>query len=241
MSAFVSGWLAPFRGWVHLLQRPRLWPLAAIPILLNVLVLVLVAWGWIRIVEPWMIEALRSTGSWWESAAEWIVRVLLWIAMLPVLLLSYLLLAGVLGGPFNEALSFRVAKEMLGDRNVEAPQRSVLDSILLAIRIESGNLLVSLVGAILAVLISLSFPPIGPIIGTVISWWLAGYPFLSYPFDIRGRPLRSKLNRMSSNILETTGFGLAVWLLLFPIVTLPFVAPCAVVGATLLHPDGRTD
>ena len=72
-----------------------------------------------------------------------------------------------------------------------------------------------------------------------LAWFLAGFDFIAYPFDRRAMKLRRKLGIALRNLPTTLGFGLAVSLMLLPVVTLPFAAPCAVAGAALLFPGGR--
>ena len=239
--AFIEGFLAPFRGFFRLVARPAWWPLAAVPIVINVVLLAVLAWVWTVHVAPWAIESVRQGSAWWAEAAEWVVTLLVWVLLMPALILGWLLFAGILGGPFNEALCIKAAKDALGDAFVPPPSRSIFGSVVLAVRVESGNLVVSVLGGLVAFLLGFFFPPIGPVVGGVLFWWLAGYPFLSYPHDVGGRRTRDKLRRFVERPLMTIGFGLAVWILLLPIVTLPFVAPCAVIGSTLIQPRALSE
>jgi uncharacterized protein involved in cysteine biosynthesis len=136
---FVDGFLAPFRGFFRLVARPAWWPLAAIPVMVNVVLLAVGVWLWSTHVVPWAVDALRAGSGWWAEAAEWATTLAVWVLLLPLLFLGWLLFAGVLGGPFNEALCVRAAKDALGDAFVAPPERSIFGSIALAVRVESGN------------------------------------------------------------------------------------------------------
>jgi uncharacterized protein involved in cysteine biosynthesis len=107
------------------------------------------------------------------------------------------------------------------------------------IRVESGNLVVAVVGGVLALLLPVFVPGVGAAVAVPLTWFLAGFDFMAYPFDRRALKLRRKLGIAARHLPATLGFGLAVWLMLVPVVTLPFAAPCAVTGAALLFPGGR--
>ena len=63
MLGFISGFLAPFRGFARLIARPKLWPLAAIPVALNVALCVLTAWGWFGYAEPALEDRLAAAAG----------------------------------------------------------------------------------------------------------------------------------------------------------------------------------
>ncbi len=242
MLGFISGFLAPFRGFARLAQRPKLWPFAAIPVALNIALCILTAWGWFGFAEPafedYLAGAAGFDDGFFGSAARWLVRIVMFLAALPLLFGVYLALAGIVGGPFYEALCGATEAEEVGRR--EDPSTKNFFRILIdGVAVEVGNLLVSVVGGLAALALTVFVPVFGVIAATGIGWFLAGFGYLAYPFDRRTRPLGEKLKIVLAHWDVALGFGLATYLLLVPIVTVPLVAPCAVVGAALLFPEGR--
>ena len=235
----ISGFLAPFRGFVFLLRRPRLWRWVLIPIALNFVLVALAAWAWIDFVVPFFAGLLPGGEGWLATSGRWVVRVVAWIATLPLVLGIYLVAANIVGGPFYEVLCGHVEREALGGGLDEPPRRSLLRSFVDGIRVELGNLVVAVLGGLVALVCPLIVPGFGAALSIGIGWFLAGFSFVAYPFDRRALDLRPKLAFALKNLPATLGIGLAVSLMLIPVVTLPFAAPCAVTGAALLFPGGR--
>jgi CysZ protein len=242
MLGFIPGFLAPFRGFARLAARPRLWPFAAIPVALNVGLCVGVAWAWFGLAEPALeariADAAALGDGFFDSAARWLVRVLMFLAALPLLFGVFLALTGVVGGPFYEALCAATEAEALGRRD-DPSVRNFFRVLVDGLAVEAGNLVVAVAGGVLALVMALAFPPFGAVPATALGWFLAGFGYLAYPFDRRARPLREKLAIVMRHWDVALGFGAATYLLLLPMVTAPLVAPCAVVGAALLFPGGE--
>jgi uncharacterized protein involved in cysteine biosynthesis len=239
---FFAGFFAPFRGAAAILRSPRRRALAAWPVALNVALVVLVGWAWFAFAGGWFEElAFGAEGdgdAWYVSAGRWFLRLLTFVAALPVVLGAYLAAAGVVGGPFYEALCADVEAEVLGEP-VPPPPRRLLRVALDGVKIEIGNLVVSVVGGVVAFLCVALFPPFGVVPATGIGWFLAGFGYLAYPFDRLATTLREKVGVVSRHLGVALGFGCATYFLLVPLVTVPFVAPCAVAGAALLFPGAR--
>jgi CysZ protein len=182
---------------------------------------------------------MRRHGSRRDSSTPWVSATVFGAtsATLPLLLAVYLALAGILGGPFYETLCEAVEAEELG-RPAPTHGRGFLSALLAGVGVECGNFVVSFAGGIVAFAVSFAFPPFGAFAAAGIAWALAGFGYLVYPFDRLATPLRAKLATVSKRLDVALGFGAAVYVLLIPIVTVPFVAPCAVAGAALLFPGG---
>lgn len=235
----IAGFLAPFRGFGFLLRRKRLWRWAAIPLVLNLVLVVAAGWAWIAFVLPWFEHFLPGGEGWLATSGRVAVRVLAWIATLPLALGVYLGLANVVGGPFYEVLCEQVEREVMGLRFDEPRPRHLLRAFVDGIRVEAGNLVVTVIGGVVALFCPILIPAAGAAISIGIGWFLAGFGFVAYPFDRRALSLRSKISFALRHLPATLGLGLAVSLMLVPVVTLPFAAPCAVAGAALLFPGGR--
>jgi len=239
---FVSGFLAPLRGFAHITARPGLWPWVALPVALNVALCVGVGWAWFGWASPalerWTVDALGGAGSWWGEAVEWATWLLMLLAAAPLLLGAYLALSNVVGGPFYEVLCEHVENAAAGVPD-DAPRRGLFRAAVGGLRVEAGNLVVTLVGGVFAFAVTLLFPPFGAFVAAPFAWFLAGFGFLAYPFDRRATTLGFKLRAVLRRLGVALGFGLAVSLALPTIILLPIVAPCAVAGAALLFPHGR--
>lgn len=242
MTGFVAGFAAPFRGFLRLAARPRLWPLAAAPVALNVLLCAGLGYAWFGVVEPRaekaLVEGLGLGAGWVAALGAWAVFVVMLLAALPLLLGVYVALAGVVGGPFYDVLCAATEAEVLGEK-YETPRRGFVAGLAAGLRCELGNLVVAVVGGLLAFAASFVAPPFGLGVATGLGWFLAGFGYLAYPFDRRALTLGSKLKVVLRRLDVALGFGCATYVLLLPVVTAPFVAPCAVVGAALLFPGAR--
>jgi CysZ protein len=234
-----AGFLAPFRGALFLFRRRALWRYAAIPLFLNILLVIAAIWAWMAFVVPFGASLVPGGEGWLSESGRWVARVILYIAALPLVLGVYLVVASLLGGPFYEILCERVEREVMGRAFDDLPPRNLARVAIDGIRVELGNLVVAILGGILAFMLPILVPGFGAIVSIPIGWFLAGFDFIAYPFDRRALKLRKKIGIALSHLPATLGFGLAVWLMLLPLVTLPFAAPCAVVGAALLFPGGR--
>jgi CysZ protein len=177
--------------------------------------------------------------GWLAESGRVVVRVILYLTTLPLVLGVYLVFASLLGGPFYEILCERVEREVMGGSLDEPPARNMFRVFVDGIRVELGNLVVAIVGGLLALLLPIIIPGFGAFLSIPLGWFLAGFDFIAYPFDRRALELRRKIAIALRHLPATLGFGLAVWIMLVPIVTLPFAAPCAVVGAAMLFPGGR--
>jgi CysZ protein len=234
----IAGFLAPFRGFDFVARRKRLWRWVAIPLLLNLVLVAAAGWAWIEIVVPWFAGLIPGGEGWLAASGRFLVKLLAYVATLPLVLGIYIVAANLVGGPFYEVLCEQVEREVMGQRFDEPGPRHLLRMFVDGIRVELGNLVVTVVGGIIAILCPLVIPGIGATVSLVIGWFLAGFGFVAYPFDRRALSLRRKLSFALRHLPATLGLGLAVSLMLIPIVTLPFAAPCAVAGAALLFPGG---
>jgi uncharacterized protein involved in cysteine biosynthesis len=235
----IAGFLAPFRGLSFLLARRHLWRWALIPLLLNVVLVVAAGWVWIQVAVPWFAGLLPGGEGWLATSGRFLVRVIAYVATLPLALGIYLVAANLVGGPFYEVLCEKVEREVLGQRFDEPKRRHLMRAFVDGIRVELGNLVVTVCGGIVALLCPIVIPGAGAALSMVIGWFLAGFGFVAYPFDRRATRLGRKLSFAFTHLPATVGVGLAVSLMLVPIVTLPLAAPCAVTGAALLFPGGR--
>src|SRR5262245_1553750 len=177
--------MAPFRGLAFLAARRRLWKFVAFPLLLNFLLVVAAGWAWIEVVVPWAASLIPG-GEWWLAESGRIAaRVILYIVTLPLVLAVYLVVASLLGGPFYEVLCEHVEREVMGLAFDEPLHRNLARAFVDGIRVESGNLVVAIVGGLIALFLPVIVPGVGAFLSVPLGWFLAGFGFIAYPFDRR--------------------------------------------------------
>ncbi len=227
--------LALPRGLRFLAERRRLWPAAATPVLVLLVLAIPIGWWSIGSFGPWLSAAVfGETHNWYEEGARVLLRWLssalaafigLWLA---------LLLAPVLSAPALEHL-VRAREGELGAG--ERPRLSLWRELRCGLEAQLGGVLLAaplwlsywLLGLALpgAALVLLPFQALPLALG--LAWNL-----LDYPLTLRGIRARARwqlLRRHPSSIL---GFGLALAALtLIPGAAL-LLLPAGVVGATQL-------
>lgn len=233
-----AGFFAPFHGFGFLVRRRHLWRYAIVPLVLNVALVVAAGWAWMHFVVPWVAGLIPGGEGWIATSGRFLARLIVYVVTLPLALGVYVVAALVVGGPFYEALCERVEREVLGGRFEEPLPRPFWRIFADGVRVGLGNLVVAILGGVVALLCPIVVPGFGAVLSVVIGWFLAGFSFVAYPFDWRGVNLLPKVGIAFRHLPTTLGVGLAVSLMLVPIITLPLAAPCAVVGAALLFPGG---
>lgn len=234
------GFALPFRALALLRRHRSLWPWAAAPALIGLLLFAGVA----GVALAYADEVLR----WWWTPPEaqglgTSLLVLVWGVLYVVLLvlglagayLSALIFGGVVASPFNDALSIRVEAILAGnDRPKEASLLVGLGRSLLSTAAVTGVYLLLAVPVLLLNLV----PAVGPPVATVLHAGLAAY-FLAIEYaDVAlaryGLPWREKLALIRRHRALASGFGLSISLLFWiPFLNL-LVMPIAVTAGTAL-------
>jgi uncharacterized protein involved in cysteine biosynthesis len=242
---FWEGIAAPWHGWRLLRQQPRLWALAALPTLLNMLISLLVAAAVIG-GGYWLVTALhesfaaRFTGWGWYAALTG--EVLLVLAITPLVLIMAIVLWKIMTMVFCGYLFSRLALEV--ERIIGIDERELQPVSFLA---EAAGLVFSLLVLIIGstVLIALVFIPVvggilSFIVGTLFTCWIMGLDYLGYPLALRGLPRWRQYPFGFANSSRAIGLGLFVSTCeLIPILgAIPLTS--AVVGAVLLQRKCRT-
>jgi CysZ protein len=241
------------RGALLLLRTPRLWKLAAVPLLIN-LVAVVLAWSFAHfVVVPWLkahtgSSALAGWDGWFWGTLAWFAGWLGWalglVAELIVpILATWLLVAFPLGilykllfVPFMEALGSATDRTLLvdGRRGVLEYQKSQLtivrgmvDAVLLGL----------LQGLVLLILLPINLIPVA---GSLV--WLIVPPAVFACMDFsdlhlvrRGYATREKLRLWWTHHWRFLGYGASFFLFLTIPVINAFVIPAATVGGALLY------
>jgi uncharacterized protein involved in cysteine biosynthesis len=213
-------------GFAFLLRWPSLWPLAALPAILTMvlgLVGLTASWYYLPRVESALAPTREQVGDFWSLAAS----VMLGLATLVTGLMLGLALALFLTAPILDRLSRR-AEERLGGPAPD-PGRGLRFEVLQALK---GALFFG-AAVPLAFLLGL-VPLLGPPVATLFGAFALSFQLTDGPLARRGLGFGEKLRWHRHWRAETLGFGLAGLLaLLVPLANL-LVAPALTVGAARL-------
>ncbi|MGE0129427.1 MAG: EI24 domain-containing protein [Blastocatellales bacterium] len=211
-----------FAGMRALTRNPDLLGLSLVPILLTFFLLMALAicGAWIagRIVADVLGDNLRV-----------FAQALVFVLALLIGYFLYLPVARVLLAPFAEALSRKTHAINTGEavrQNDLGWARAMWEGLKLV--------MFQAVIALIALALSLVFPPVGAPIGITVAIFLCGLDFFDIPLSTRGMRLRRKLGVIWRNKSLAIGFGAAAYLmLLIPVINM-LALPVGVIGATLL-------
>ena len=226
------------RGIGLFLGTPGVRLLGILPVLLAAL-LVLVLLGLLVAYLDQLADALTPFADRWDQSSRTLVRVGAGLALLlgstAVLVVSFTVIALIIGQPFYERISDRI-EHQLGPVPAGAdapwwrsfPRASLESALLLALTL-----------ACTAPLFVLGlFPVLGqtvvPVLQAVVAGFFLAVELLAIPLQRRGLDLAGRLRFVWRHRAQTLGFGVTAFLLfLVPLMNV-LVMPGAVVGATLL-------
>ena len=226
--AAAGAWHVP-AGFTFLVRRPGLWPLAALPTLLAMLLIVAGA-----VFGMYLLPAAESAGRAAAGPApEWIalpISLLLWFATVGGGIFLGLGVALLLASPLLDRLS----------RLVELRARGSAGDAGRGLRFELGQslrgalyFLVAAPGVFLLGLI----PIVGPMLSLVWGGWAVTFQMTDSALTRRGLSFADKRRWHRDWLLESEGFGLAGMVgLLVPFANL-LLGPALVAGGTLLVLD----
>lgn len=213
-------------GFVFLLRRPALWPLALLPVILVSLGLplgVLLGWYALHGVDATLAPLYRRL----PEALAVVFTVLAWIGTLAAGALLGLAVALVLAAPVHERLSRRV--ELLSGRTPPPSNQSFTWETAQAMR---GGLF--FLAAAPAVLLFTLIPLAGPLLGALWGGYALAHQLTEASLTRRGLSFGDRRRWHRTWRPETLGLGLAgVITLAVPIVNL-LLGPALTVGGTRL-------
>jgi CysZ protein len=234
----VAGATDVLRGIGLFLRTPGVRLLGILPVILAGL-LVLALLGLLVVYLDELAAALTPFADRWDESSRTLVRVGAGLALLlgatVVLVMSFTVIAQIIGQPFYERISDRVEHQLGAfPAGADAPwwrsfPRASLESVLL----------LALTLACTAPLFVLGlFPVVGQTVVPVLQALVAGFflavELLAIPLERRGLHLAGRLRFVWRHRAQTLGFGVTAFLLfLVPLLNL-LAMPGAVVGATLL-------
>ena len=234
----LAGGADVLRGIGMFLGTPGVRLLGILPVVLAALVVVALL-GLLVVYLDELADALTPFADRWDESTRTLVRVgaglALLLGSLAVLVVSFSVIAQIIGQPFYERISDRVEHQLgAPPAGADAPwwrsfPRASLESALL----------LGLTLATSAPLFVLGlFPVLGqtvvPVLQAVVAGFFLAVELLAIPLERRGLHLAGRLRFVWRHRAQTLGFGITAFLLfLVPLMNI-LAMPGAVVGATLL-------
>lgn len=222
---------------LRLIRQPGLKRYVAIPLLVNTLLfagLIYYAGTWFEVLMARLVGWLPA----WLDWLSWLLWPLFAIAAVLVVFYGFVLLANLIGAPFNGLLAEAVERHLTGQApNQPGDLAALLKDVLPALLNELRKIAYFLLRAI-PLLLLFVIPGVNlaaPFIWLLFSAWMLGLEYLDYPMDNHGIRFGAQRARYQGRRGLVQGFGLATLALtLIPVVN--FIAmPAAVAGATALY------
>jgi len=237
-----QGVTLPFRAAKFLLATPALWKFIVVPALINVVLFALALYLLLprigTLLEWLSLEAYIAFGpEWLRTALRYLLTGLLGALSILAAYVFVLLFGGVASSPFNDLLSERTERQLLGREDVPHRDEWAIWGALRGIG-ASIFLVVCYLFFMTWVLLFNLIPGIGSLLatfaGTALSALFLAVEYTDAPIDRRGGGLRRKFEVVEGHRTLSLGFGFGASLLFW----IPFVnfltIPIAVAGGTAL-------
>ena len=226
------------RGIGLFLRTPGVRLLGILPVLLAAL-LVLVLLGLLVVYLDELAGALTPFADRWDESSRTLVRVGAGLALLlgstAVLVVSFTVIAQIIGQPFYERISDRVEHQLgVPPAGADAPWWRTFPRASL----ESALLLALTLACTAPLLVLGLLPVLGqsvvPVLQALVAGFFLAVELLAIPLQRRGLHLAGRLRFVWRHRAQTLGFGVTAFLLfLVPLMNV-LAMPGAVVGAVLL-------
>jgi CysZ protein len=234
----VAGATDVLRGIGLFLRTPGVRLLGILPVLLAAL-LVLVLLGLLVVYLDELAGALTPFADRWDESSRTLVRVGAGLALLlgstAVLVVSFTVIAQIIGQPFYERISDRVEHQLgVPPAGADAPWWRTFPRASL----ESALLLALTLACTAPLLVLGLLPVLGqsvvPVLQALVAGFFLAVELLAIPLQRRGLHLAGRLRFVWRHRAQTLGFGVTAFLLfLVPLMNV-LAMPGAVVGAVLL-------
>jgi CysZ protein len=240
MSNPISGIAYFFKGF-SLITQPGIRRWVFIPFVINLLLfgaLVYYAWIWFPIVTSFMVAQISGWlpgWAWLAAIVDWLLMPLVIVIFVISVFFVFIILATLIGGPFNDWLAEAVEKHLTG-KPIDSPSESIVKIVIGVIGKQIGKLLYYLKWVI--VLLIISFIPIinivSPILWFLFGAWLASLEYADSPLGNHGYNPPTQRKILAQKWLMTLGFGSTVLIvMLIPLINF-LVMPVAVAGMTAM-------
>jgi CysZ protein len=234
----LAGGADVLRGIGMFLGTPGVRLLGILPVILAALV-VLALLGLLVVYLDELAAALTPFADRWDESSRTLVRVGAGLALLlgstVVLVVSFTVIAQIIGQPFYERISDRIEHQLgAPPAGADAPwwrsfPRASLESALLLVLTLATTAPLFVLG-----LIPVLGQTVVPVVQALVAGFLLAVELLAIPLERRGLHLAGRLRFVWRHRAQTLGFGITAFLLfLVPLMNV-LAMPGAVVGATLL-------
>jgi CysZ protein len=234
----LAGGADVLRGIGMFVGTPGIRLLGILPVILAAVV-VLALLGLLVVYLDELAAAVTPFADRWDESSRTLVRVGAGLALLlgstVVLVVSFTVIAQIIGQPFYERISDRIEHRLgVPPAGADAPwwqtfPRASLESALLL-----GLTLATTVPLFVLGLVPVLGQTVVPVLQAVVAGFLLAVELLAIPLERRGLHLAGRLRFVWRHRAQTLGFGITAFLLfLVPLMNV-LAMPGAVVGATLL-------
>lgn len=239
LTTFFQGAALPFQAAKLLAQKVKWWPLALLPLLLNLLLFTgLFYWGNLEFVE-WLQDLLHHQwgDAWYAKVLAVTARVLFWLIAAVIVYFIFTPVALLIACPFNDILAERVEHFCGQAQPDNRPWWKALPAEATYALVSEAKRLV-VFGAVFLVIFVIGLIPLLQAVALPLSliWmvWAAAFEFISYAADRRHLGLRGKSGLLRQNLPAALGFGtVTTLLLLVPFLNVLMVSLSAIAGTLL--------
>jgi CysZ protein len=230
-----AGIRAFFGGIGFIIGTPGVWPFAAVPVLVLLLisigltVLGIYGAGWLT---EWIFGAEEL--STWSKIGAWALKAVFWLLAILLAGLLGLMLAQPLSGFALDIIAQRQELALTGIRRPDPPR---VAGMLRGLRVALLTLTVGAICFTFLFVLDLVFP-LALVVTVPLKFllvgWLLAWDFADYPLGLRAFGFRARLRWFGRNFAAVTVFG-CMWslMLVVPGVIL-LILPVGVAGATRL-------
>jgi len=212
-----------------MLKNPGLKRYVMMPLMINIIVFILVAWIGYTQFEALLNWMLPADG--WLSFLRYILWPLFALATLLITFYTFTIIANIIAAPFNGVLAAKVEYELTGNHPPQSEEKWT-QSVSSELQKLSYFLLRAIPLLILFVIPGINL--IAPFLWILFGAWFLTLEYADYPMSNHSHPFDWQLQRMKRRKMTAFGFGGGLTLMMM-VPVLNFVAmPAAVVGATRL-------
>lgn len=237
---FVRGLIDPWRGLGFLTRHPALWPYAALPFFIGILIYAGSIWAGWYFMSAWLSESFFDENTAWQ-AVGYLLAILFWILILLAAALLFIPISSLIANPFNDLLSEKVERIYRGvEVNAPFTLAALIRSLHTGLAGEVRRFItvaLMLLGALALNLI----PVIGQILYTAASTMITinflSLEYTSFSMDRRLYKWDQKKKFLREHRARAWGFGAMGMLILMVPVINAFFIPVSAVAGTLLFCD----
>ena len=243
-AGLAFGFMLPFRALGLLLRSPRVWPVAVMPLVMNLFfyaaaigVAVFFLWNLSWDVPEW--HFWKGFGLWMSEAINWAMPIIKWLIVAPLLLgvtfFSFTAVGMVVASPFNDMLSERIERLLCVEQDRPAvPMRTNLQ--LMGMSTLDSLRIVVMQGVGMCLVFPLIFVPmIGWIPMFLVVSYFSGLGFFDTAMARNNLRHRHKVPMLKQTRWAYWGMGMCMELLfLVPFVGL-ILLPVGVTAGALLY------